>query len=391
LNPRNRGCKGRIGFGCRLRCHSLARRLPPGAKRRHAPLPKQHVSTATRTAARASHEDYGAGTCTDTIGSIFVLKSEPMSGLWFGKKARPAIDLHHRWHVRGGRIFWEPFAPANAREWEERIHALDEYANQKRRTGAFMVLSKTSQTRATFSLPAIVACALRDEACEHCYALKGWYRLDLSHQVDRVLRLEHLQRLISEHRLPTWIDWAGDELNALPPDEPLPPSLRGQGLPDAWCRGERIRYMRWHDSGDLFHGEYALAILKVCEATPQVAHWLPTRMGHLVSSMVQKGAVIPNNLSILVSVQQGGALEQFQIQAVRQVLKAQPHARIGLSYFVTGPAKRTVDMRMIEDQFGRGAVICPALTELEPEDRKCAGCRRCWAAHIDTPIIYPKS
>lgn len=64
--------------------------------------------------------------------------------------------------------------------------------------------------------------------------------------------------------------------------------------------------------------------------------------------------------------------------------------RIGLSYFVIGPAKRTVDMRMIEDQFGRGAVICPALTELEPEDRKCAGCRRCWAAHIDSPIICPK-
>jgi protein gp37 len=175
-----------------------------------------------------------------------------------------------------------------------------------------------------------VACALRDEACEHCYALKGWYRLDLSHQVDRVLRLELLQRLISEHRLPTWIDWAGDELNALPPDEPLPPSLRGQCLPDAWCRGERIRYMRWHDSGDLFHEEYALAIIKVCEATPQAAHWLPTRMGRLISSLVQRGVTIPPNLSILVSVQRGGALEQAQIQAVRQVLKAQPHARIGL-------------------------------------------------------------
>jgi len=46
LNPRNRGCKCGIGFGCRLRCHILARRLPPGAKCRHARLPKQHIPPA---------------------------------------------------------------------------------------------------------------------------------------------------------------------------------------------------------------------------------------------------------------------------------------------------------------------------------------------------------
>jgi hypothetical protein len=86
-----------------------------------------------------------------------------------------------------------------------------------------------------------------------------------------------------------------------------------------------------------------------------------------------------------------GALEQIQLQAVREILKAQPHARIGLSYFVIGPTSRTVDMRMIEDQFGRGAVVCPAITAKEKKDRVCAGCRRCWAAHIDAPIIYPNS
>jgi hypothetical protein len=348
------------------------------------------ITSATRTAARASHKNQGAGTCIHTISSIFVLKSEPLSGLWFEKKASTAIDLHHRWYMHGGRICWEPFAPTNAHEWNGRIHALAEYANQRRRTGAFLVLSKTSQTRATFSLPAIVACLLRDETCEHCYALGGWYRLDPSHQIDRVLRLEYLKRLIGQHRLPTWIDWAVDKLNALPPDEPLPPSLRGQGLPDAWNRGDRVQYMRWHDSGDVFNEEYARAIIKVCDGTPEVSHWMPTRMGRLISSLVQRGVTIPPNLSIMVSVQRGGKLEQVQIQAVREILKAQPHARIGLSYFVIGPASRTVDMRMIEDQFGRGAVVCPAITAKEKKDRVCAGCRRCWAAHIDTPIIYPK-
>src|ERR1039458_5029996 len=42
LNPLNRGCKCGIGFGGRLRCHILARRLPRRPKRRHTRLPKQH-------------------------------------------------------------------------------------------------------------------------------------------------------------------------------------------------------------------------------------------------------------------------------------------------------------------------------------------------------------
>jgi hypothetical protein len=231
---------------------------------------------------------------------------------------------------------------------------------------------------------------MQDEACEYCYACKGRYPTGVA-QVDRVLRLEYLQRLIRQDGLATWIDWMVDALIALPPDEPFPPALRGQGLPDAWNRGDRVQYMRWHDSGDLFHKEYALAIMKVCEATPQVAHWLPTRMGSLISSLVQRGVTIPPNLSIMVSVQLGGVLEQAQVQAVRNVSITQSSARIGLSYFVIGPASRTVDMRMIEYQFGPRAVVCQALTAKEPKFRVCAGCRRCWAAHIDAPIIYPKS
>ena len=46
LNPLNRGCKCRIRFGGRLRCHILARRLPRRPKRRHTRLPKQHYRLA---------------------------------------------------------------------------------------------------------------------------------------------------------------------------------------------------------------------------------------------------------------------------------------------------------------------------------------------------------
>lgn len=258
--------------------------------------------------------------------------------------------------------------------------------NQRPHIARRLSLSRTAQTRATWSLPADVACPVQDETCEHCYARKGNYQKGCSAQICQVRRFKYLKQLIRQHRLPTWIDWVVSKLNALLRDEPFP-----LPAPAPFNHGGRVQYMRWHDSGDLFHEEYALAIFKVCEATPQVAHWLPTRMGRLISSLVQRGVVIPPNLSIMVSVQRGGKLEQAQIQAVREILKAQPHARIGLSYFVIGPASRTVDMRMIEDQFGPRAVVCQALTAKAKKDRKCVGCRRCWAADIDAPVIYPKS
>jgi hypothetical protein len=225
-----------------------------------------------------------------------------------------------------------------------------------------------------------------DETCKSCYALAGWYRTDIKLQVDRVLRLEYLQRLVREDRLDTWVEWMVQQLNGLQPDEsfPSPP-------PAAFDHGWRVRYLRWHDSGDLFHHQYARAIFRVCEATPRVAHWLPTRMGALLKSIVRQGVGIPPNLSILVSVRPGGRLEAIQKQAVSDILRAQPSASVGVSYFVNGPARRKVNLGQIEESFGRGAVICQAITALDPKERVCGGCRRCWAASLDAPIIYPKS
>jgi hypothetical protein len=194
-----------------------------------------------------------------------------------------------------------------------------------------------------------------------------------------------LQGLIRERQLGTWVDWMTKELNPLKPDEPFPAPA-----PAVFAHGGPVQYLRWHDSGDLFHVEYARAIFRVCEATPKVAHWLPTRMGGVLNSLVQQGVRIPPNLSILVSVQRGGALEQGQIKAVRDVLKAQPTARIGLSYFVVGPRSRQVDVQVIQRQFGPDAVVCPAITAKDKADRVCGGCRRCWAARIETPVVYPR-
>lgn len=321
--------------------------------------------------------------CDTTIGSIFILQTEPIGGLWFAK-GQVGFDLKFQWQMRDGRIDWKPFVPANAPHWEEKICQLVEIANKRRESGAFLRLSETSATRYNFNLPAIGACLVRDETCQSCYALVGWYRVDQRLQVDRALRLEYLQELIEQDNIVVFINWMVKKLNALRPEEPFPAALSGYALP-----GQSV-YLRWHDSGDLFDPKYALAIFKICEQTPGVAHFLPTRRGALISSLVQQGARIPNNLSIQVSVHRGGILEQSQTQSVHEVLKTQPSARIGLSYFVTGTASREVDVRQIQDAFGRGATVCPIIVAKNPEERVCAGCRRCWAANIDSPVIYPK-
>jgi protein gp37 len=287
--------------------------------------------------------------------------------------------------MRDDEVLWGPFVPLNAQDWDERIHALAEKANQRRQSGRFLMLSRTSQTRTVWSLPAIAACPVRDETCAHCYALGRRFRWNHANQIDRALRLEYLQRLVRENQLRTWVDWMTSQLNRLRPDEPFP-----SPAPAPFAHGGPVRYLRWHDSGDLFHEQYARAIFRVCEATPKVAHWLPTRMGRLIKSLVQRGVTVPPNLSILVSVQRGGALESAQVEAVQAVLNAQPSARIGLSYFVVGPRSRQVDRHLVQRQFGAGAVACPAITAKDKADRVCAGCRRCWAASVDSPIIYPK-
>ena len=40
---------------------------------------------------------------------------------------------------------------------------------------------------------------------------------------------------------------------------------------------ERSEFFRWHDSGDIQSAAHLLAIFDVCDATPHLMHWLPTR------------------------------------------------------------------------------------------------------------------
>ena len=40
---------------------------------------------------------------------------------------------------------------------------------------------------------------------------------------------------------------------------------------------KKVKYFRWHDSGDVQNPEHLQKIFEVCKLTPDIKHWMPTR------------------------------------------------------------------------------------------------------------------
>lgn len=60
-------------------------------------------------------------------------------------------------------------------------------------------------------------------------------------------------------------------------------------------------YHRWHDSGDLQSPEHLHLIVKVAEALPEVAFWLPTKEPRMVRQYLRRWRRFPANLAVRVS------------------------------------------------------------------------------------------
>lgn len=58
---------------------------------------------------------------------------------------------------------------------------------------------------------------------------------------------------------------------------------------------------RWFDAGDLQSVNMLRAIVRVCELTPDVKHWLPTREAGIVKAWRDAGGIEPRNLVIRIS------------------------------------------------------------------------------------------
>ena len=199
-------------------------------------------------------------------------------------------------------------------------------------------LSKASKMPCrSWSLQALDTCpASRDasgdlvDACKGCYATSGNYRFP-NVKAPRVHNREDWKR----------DTWVADMVQELDND----------------------RYFRWFDSGDIYDVRLARKILEVCEATPWVKHWIPTRMHKF-----PKFTLVLQRLQSLPNV----------------VLRLSSDSIMGET--IEGPTTSTI--ATLEDA-PKGSFVCEAYTR----GGKCDKCRACWDKGISvvTYIGHGKS
>ena len=61
----------------------------------------------------------------------------------------------------------------------------------------------------------------------------------------------------------------------------------------------KTEFFRWHDSGALQSLDHLKKIFQVCELTPKVKHWLPTREASIIGCITPDQ--VPKNLIIRLS------------------------------------------------------------------------------------------
>ena len=64
---------------------------------------------------------------------------------------------------------------------------------------------------------------------------------------------------------------------------------------------KQTKYFRWKDSGDIDSLAELERIVQVCQNTPKVKHWLPTREVKIVSDYLKIYKTFPGNLAVRVS------------------------------------------------------------------------------------------
>jgi len=116
---------------------------------------------------------------------------------------------------------------------------------------------------------------VKGSVCASCYACKGNYQFP---NVQGALTIR--AALLGS---PTW---AADMTAAI--------AATGQDV------------FRWHDSGDLQGVWHLEQIVEVCEATPEVSHWLPTKERGILRKFVRNGGSVPLNLCIRLSAHMVG-------------------------------------------------------------------------------------
>lgn len=163
-------------------------------------------------------------------------------------------------------------------------------------------------------------------ACEGCYATDGNYRFKNV-------------RSVREHNKADWkrSDWVADMVTAIGKDS----------------------HFRWFDSGDVYSVSLLKKIQQVIKATPNTAHWLPTRMYKFpkFAAILSEIAALPN------------AVVRFSSDGINGETIHGRHTSTIVQPNSVLPSKAT---------------LCQAYDN----NGKCGDCRACWNKAVPV-IAYP--
>lgn len=157
--------------------------------------------------------------------------------------------------------------------------------------------------------------------CHGCYALKGRYRFP---NVKEALERRYKQAMTNK-------DWVFGMVYLI--------------------NTSNKKEFRWHDAGDIQSLEHLQRIFQVCELTPSVKHWLPTRESVILSNI--NADDVPDNLIIRLSASK-----------------------------VDGPAPKSWPWTSTVVTKGK---TCPAAEQ----NNECKDCRACWDKSVKN-VAYGK-
>ena len=158
--------------------------------------------------------------------------------------------------------------------------------------------------------------------CFGCYAMKGNYTRFPAIKISQYKRLKSLKD-------PRWVQAMATVINSE--------------------RVSKLKVFRWHDAGDVQDLAHLLKIFEVCELTPSMQHWMPTREAWIKDHLKD----CPKNLIVRLSMT-----------------------------MVDQPAAGTWDNTSTVVTSG---ATCPA----PHQGGQCGDCRNCWSSDIKN-ISYGK-
>ena len=173
--------------------------------------------------------------------------------------------------------------------------------------------------------------------CHDCYALKGNYRFK-NVQDAQAIRLDKMLNDV------LWEDAMVYQILAT-----------------------KERWFRWFDSGDLQTVENLARIVRICERTPNVMHWLPTKEYGIVNAYLNRGGEIPSNLTVRLSA--------YKMDA------PPPQFRSKTWQAMTSLTTSTVSTRHgSEPIWGKSFVgsVCPS----SQQNNECRDCRNCCSKEV---------